>query len=198
MKSFMFCLLSLVLLASCGKDNESGKSNNGLYPGGYGNPYTQLPGYGSINSPYSTPYSNGNFAVNQIFQYHPCTVTPGLPQARATVQIPVNISPRHMSASDIYVGVTSVGDVAVLAGQNSSIAMLVGYICQRNTLPLQLNSATLIESIAYGASTQCIFKQLTRATVGIPGLPTPLFFRPLEGGTSTSNFPQIVRFPFCQ
>ena len=185
MKSFMFCLLSLVLLASCGKDNESGKSNNGYYPGGYGNPYTTpMPGYGNINS----PYAYGGVSVNQIFQHHPCTVTPGLPQARMTVQLPVTLGNRYLASTDFFVGVTSVGDVAVLVGQNSNQALLIGYLCQRS---IPLSQPTLLD-LAYSASSQCVFKQLTRATIGLPGLPTPLFFRPLEGRSSTG-----APFPFC-
>jgi len=181
MKSFMFYLLSLALLASCGKNNESGKSNNR-----YGNPYYSNQ-YGTINS----GYTYGGISVNQVIQANPCISGGVQTQARVQVQIPVPLQ-TIMPQGDIYVGVTSSGDVGLLVGQGSASALFVGYICQRGVM---YNQATQpqITDLAFGSYSQCSFKPITRATLMLPGAYVPLYFRWLDGGSSLGQ-----KFPFCR
>lgn len=185
MKSFMFCLLSLVLLASCGKDNESGKS------GSYSNPYYNNQ-YGTINS----PYSYGGIGVNQVINENPC-LTNGHPnQMRVQVQQPVTLPNMNMmQPNDIYVGVTSSGDVGVLVGQGGSNAMFVGYLCNRGVMFHQ-GTQPLITGVNYGSSTRCALKVITATTLILPTGYTPvqLNFRWLDGGRS---HPFKQPFSFC-
>lgn len=184
MKSFGFYLLSLALLAtlaSCGKNNESGKSS------AYGNPYYTNQ-YGTISSPYAF---NG-LSVNQVIQANPC-VTSGTPnQARVSVTLPVSLAPNILPANAIYVGVTSSGDVGVLAGNGTSQAQFVGYICQRGVTYTQVAQPSLVD-LAYGSYSSCQFNPITRATLMLPGAYAPLYFRWLQGGSSLGQ-----KFPFCQ
>lgn len=173
--------LILAALVSCGKDNESGKSS-----GQYTNPY-YLNQYGTISS----PYSYGNISVNQIINSNPC-VTSGYPnQARVQVQQPVSLQ-NVIPTGDIYAGVTSSGDVGLLVGQGSSQALFVAYLCQRG---YSYNNGTVpqIVDLAYGSYSQCAFKPITRATLILPGAPSPLYFRWLDGGSSAGQ-----KFPFCR
>lgn len=185
MKSFMFYLLALALLASCGKNNESGKSNN---PSCAGLGYCSSQ-YGTINS----NYSYGGLSVNQVIQANPCT-TAGTPtQNRIQIQIPVPLQ-TIMPTGDMYVGVTSSGDVGLLVGQGSSSAIFVGYVCQRGNMYTQ-TAQPIISDLAFGSYSQCTFKPITRATIQIPGMYTPLYFRWLDGGSSLGQkFPQ----PICR
>jgi hypothetical protein len=183
MKSLGFYLLNLALvtmLVSCGKNNESGKSNS------YGNPYYSNQ-YGTINS----NYSYGGVSVNQVIQSNPCISGGVQSQARVQVQIPVPLQ-TVMPQGDMYVGVTSSGDVGLLVGQGSASAIFVAYICQRG---VQYNQTTQpqITDLAFGSYSQCSFKPITRATVMLPGAYVPLYFRWLDGGSSVG-----AKFPFCR
>jgi hypothetical protein len=184
MKSFGICLLNLVMLAglltSCGKNNESGRSNN------YGLPYYANQ-YGTINS----NYSYGGLSVNQVIQYNPCIVSGTQNQARVQVQIPVQLQ-TIMPTGDIYVGVTSSGDVGLLVGQGSASALFVGYICQRGVMYNQTTQPQITD-LAFGSYSQCSFKPITRATLILPGAFVPLYFRWLDGGASIGQ-----KFPFCR
>jgi hypothetical protein len=183
MKSFMFYLMTLALLASCGKNNESGKSNN---PMCNGSAYCQS-AYGTINS----AYSYGGISVNQVIQANPCT-TQGTPtQNRIQIQVPVNL-PTVIAPNDIYVGVTSSGDVGVLVGQGSSQAIFVSYMCARGNMYTQ-TAQPQIADLAFGSYSQCSLKPITRATLVVPGMYTPLYFRWLDGGSSLGQ-----KFPFCR
>lgn len=184
MKSLGFYLLSLALmatLASCGKNNESGKKNS------YGNPYYSNQ-YGTINSPYAF---NGT-SVNQVIQANPCTTTGQPTQARVQVQLPVSIAPNIIPTNQIYVGVTSSGDVAVLAGNGTSQPTFVAYVCQRGIMYNQMSQPSLVD-LAYGSYSTCALNPITRATLMLPGSYVPLYFRWLQGGSSLGQ-----KFPFCQ
>lgn len=182
MKSFMFYLLTLALLASCGKNNESGKSNPSCTVAGY-----CTSNYGTINS----NYSYGGISVNQVIQSNPCT-TAGMPtQNRVQIQVPVPLQ-TIMPTGDMYVGVTSSGDVGILVGQGSASALFVGYVCQRGNMYTQ-TAQPQIADLAFGSYSQCSFKPITRATIMVPGMYTPLYFRWLDGGSSLGQ-----KFPFCR
>jgi hypothetical protein len=171
---FYFTTLALLsLLTACGKNNESGKQSFGL-----GNPYYGN-AYGTIGT---TPYHINNVNVAAVFQHHPCMTT-GMPtQQRIQAQFPLTGFPTVIPRNDFYVGVTSSGDVAVLVGQGAGMPPLfVTYMCQRmNTM----NGQGQLMDLAFGSYSRCSFKPLTRATMYLPGSPTPLYFRWLDGGTS--------------
>lgn len=187
MKSLSFLFLSLALLsllAACGKDNESGKKNNYAY----GNPYYNGQ-YAAVNS----PYAYGNVSVNQVIQNHPCMTTGAPSQNRLQAQFPLTGFPTVIPVNDIYVGVTSVGDVAVLVGQGGGQPPLfVTYMCQRM---YTANGQGQLSDLAFGSYSRCNLKPITRATMYLPGSPTPLYFRWLDGGNSMRQpFPQPICF----
>jgi hypothetical protein len=188
MKSLSYYLMSLALLsllAACGKDNESGKKSNQYphsngynypnYQNPYQNPYANNPQYpNTVNS----PYMYGNVSVNEVINRNPCMTGGGRLQA----QFPLMGFPTVIPANDIYVGVTSVGDVALIVGQGGGVPPLfVTYLCQRGYTQ---QGQGMLTDLAFGSYSRCNFKPITRATMTIPGSPTPLYFRWLDGGNS--------------
>lgn len=168
--------LILATLASCGKDNESGKGNYSYQSG--------LNGYG-YNTITGTNYNyNGQNLVNIINQ-NPCTTGT---QYRTTIQFPLTGFNSYLTAGEIYAGVTSYGDVAAVIGQNNNAPLFVAYVCQRG----YTSGQGQLMDLALGSYSKCAFKQLTRATMYIPGSQVPLYFRMLEGGSS-----QGQKFSFC-
>ena len=194
MKSLSYSLVSLALLsllAACGQDNESGKKNsypygnpygtNGSYP--YANPYGT---YQNGSIPYApvgnTGYSYGNVSVNEVINRNPCTTTGQPSQNRIQSQFPLTGFPTVIPANDIYVGVTSMGDVALLVGQGTiAPPLFITYMCQRG---YTTTGQGQLSDLAFGSYSRCNFKPITRATMYLPGLPTPIYFRWLDGGTS--------------
>lgn len=181
MKSLGLCLLNVALLAmlvACGKDNESGKNS-------YSNPYYSNQ-YGTISS----PYSYGGYSINDVINQNPCITTgTGATQNRVQLQMTINLR-TVLASNDLYVGVTSSGDVAVLTGQNSTQAVLTAYICQRGVT--YSNGQPQLSGLTYGAAATCLLKPLI-ATLLVPGAYTPLYFRQLEGLSSVGQ-----KFSMCQ
>ena len=187
MKSLSFYIMflpMLSLLAACGKDNETGKKNNYAY----GNPY-----YGTQHGTVNSPYQYGNVSINEVINRHPCVTTGQPNQARIQAQFPLTGFPTVIPVNDIYVGVTSVGDVAVLVGQGGGQPPLfVTYMCQRM---YTANGQGQLSDLAFGSYSRCNLKPITRATMYLPGSPTPLYFRWLDGGSSLGRpFPQPICF----
>ncbi len=185
MKSIGLGLLHLTLLTmliACGKENESGKKDSW----NYNNPYTSPYGvnYTNINS----PYSYGNLKVADVMNQNPCRSSTGqFNNQRIQIQIPLTQFPTVIPAGDIYVGVTSYGDVAVLAGQaTGQPPLFVGYMCQRSFAP---NGQGQLLGVKIGSYSRCSFKPITAATVMFPGGATAEF-RWMDGGSS-----QGTRFP---
>ncbi len=190
MKSLGLGLLHLALLTmllACGKENESGKSNSSW---DYSNPYVSNPnlGYGPINS---TPYSYGGIPVTQVINQNPCRSGGSFNQNRIQIQIPLTNFPTVIPAGDVYVGVTSFGDVAVLAGQaTGQPPVFVGYMCQRSFAPTGQGQ---LMGIKIGSYSRCSFKPMTAATMVFPGGATAEF-RWMDGGSSQGGpFPP----PLC-
>ncbi len=189
----------LALVASCGKENESGKSNNP-----YSNPYysgVTLPQIGTINS----PYSYGGIRLNQVQLENPCvTGYPGYPGMgvgnyvgqRVAVQQVLTGYPTVIPSGDVYVGVTSYGDVAALVGQGvNQPPLFVAYLCPRSFAP---NGQGQITSITTGSYSQCLFKPMTSATMLFPGGGVANF-RWLDGGSSVGVMQGTFRkFTFCR
>lgn len=196
MKSLCLGILHLTLLTmlfACGKNNESGKKSSSW---NMGNPYTngQLP-----MSPINSPYSYGGMSVNQVLQQNPCrSGYAGLPGynnqyqgQRIPIQIPLTNFPTVISPGDIYVGVTSYGDVAVLAGQAANQPpVFVGYMCPRSFSP---SGQGQLMGIKIGSYTNCLFKPITAATIVFPGGTATAEFRWLDGGSSAGQ-----KFSFCR
>lgn len=189
MKSFTFHLLSLtllVLLAACGKSNESGKKSNR-----YGSPYFN----GQYGTYTNTPYSFAGQNVGAVLQQTPCLTT-GMPtNQRMQIQFPLQGYPSVVPRGDLYVGVTTAGDVAVLVGQGNNAPLFVAYMCNRG---YNGGQGSLVD-LATGTQTRCAFKPLVRATLQVPGLMEPLWFRSLEGGRLNPQTGQIMPYtqPVC-
>lgn len=195
MKSLGLGLLHLALLTmllACGKENESGKSRTSW---DYGNPYVTNPnlGYGPINS---TPYysSVGQIPVTNVINQNPCRSGTGYNQNRIQIQIPLTNFPTVIPAGDVYVGVTSYGDVAVLAGQAAGQPpIFVGYMCERSFAPTGQGQ---LLGIKIGSYSRCSFKPMTAATMIFPGGATAEF-RWMDGGSSQVGANQMP-LPFPQ
>lgn len=191
MKSLGLGILHLALLSllfACGKENESGKSNNQWGIDAYGNPVGV-----------TSPYAYQGMDVNQVIQQNPCISGYGgyngynntaYAGQRIPITIPLTNFPTVISPGDIYVGVTSYGDVAVVAGQGANQPPLfVGYMCPRSFAP---NGQGQLLGVKIGAYSQCLFKPITAATVVFPGGGQALF-RWADAGTSTNQ-----PFSFCR
>lgn len=173
MKSFQklfFTLTMVAVLASCGNDNKSGKKNNG-YPGvdayginQYGNGLPYQPGVSIV------PTTLTGLSVAQVIAENPCIT--GSPKYITQIQLP-NF-PATISQGELYVGVTSYGDVGVIQGTGVNTAQFVGYMCQRNSAPGN------ITGIILGPYGKCQFKQLTAANLIYPDQSIARF-RMLEG-----------------
>lgn len=182
----LFHLSVLTMIASCGKDNESGKNKN---------PYSWsgTSGLGSVNS----QYSYQGMSVNQVIAQNPCvsgfggmTGYGGVYQGqRMPIQVLLVNFPSVIAPGDVYVGVTSYGDVAVLAGgAPGQPPVFEGYMCPRSFSP---SGQGQLMNIKIGAYTNCLFKPITAATVVFPGGATAEF-RMLDFKSST-----LQKFTFC-
>lgn len=170
-------LTLLVMLTACGKDNKSGKSN-GLYPWGTSSilPYTagmQTPGMGM-------------YAVSQVINENPCIASPM--QQRMQVQVPLTNFPTLIPANDVYVGVTSYGDVGAIVGTGAQ-PTFIAYLCPRSMMTGQGQ----LRGISLGSYSQCAgFKPISAATMYFPD-GTSANFRMMDFGTSTGQ-----RFSMCR
>lgn len=203
MKSLGLGILHLAVLTAlfgCGKENESGKKNQWYWGNQYGTGgYTNAV---NINSPYR---DRSGRTVNEVLAQNPCRgglgnvgfpgfPSGGLPQNYANMRIPIQIPltsfPSVIAPGDIYVGVTSYGDVAAVVGQAiNQPPLFVGYLCPRSFAP---SGQGQLMGVKIGAYTQCIFKPIVASTIVFPGGGTA-DFRWLDGGTSMGT-----RFNFCR
>jgi hypothetical protein len=171
-------LLALAFTASCGKDNKTGR-NNGWDFGSAGiNPYT------------GTPLAQGNFAVAQVINENPCGGGMmgggfGMGMQRMQVQLPIQNFPTVIGPNEVYVGVTSFGDVAALIG-TGGVPTFVAFLCPRMAQPLSVSNITI------GAYSQCAFKPLTKADVRF-GDGSVALFRWMDAGNSVGQ-----KFSYCR
>jgi hypothetical protein len=190
-------LLSAVLaLTGCGKNNQSGKSNSGIYNSSYCVSYgpngqcSQYQNYSVSN--FNSPYSFGGVSLNQVQMENPCILSGGGYYGQSTfnrqvVTTPVNIG-TVVTQGDMYVGVTSFGDVAAIVGNGTATPTFVAYLCPR---PIS-GQGTLYPQIKIGAYTDCAVKYITAANMVFPD-GTQANFRALSpGGTSLKT-----KFSFC-
>lgn len=179
MKGFptLIILSALLALASCGKENESGRNNNGAclsYVGTQCNAYAALPG--GINYGLS---SNAN--LSSIVQQIPCTY--GM-MNRATQVVNV-VTNTIMTAGHSYIGITSYGDIAIVVGNGSTNSQATLYICGGNIQ---------VPNIAYPAlgeyaTPRCPIKTITNMDLG------SRIFRDPRGGLMTGQ--GQVPLSFC-
>lgn len=138
--------------------------------------------------------------VNQVIQENHCILNtgfapqPGANMQRQVMQTRVQVStgngmPTIVTSGDIYVGVTSMGDVAAVVGDGTANPLFVGYLCPR---PIS-GQGMLLPQILVGDSTVCAFKYITAANIRFPD-GTQANFRALSPGGSSSR----QKFSFCQ
>lgn len=185
----------LVAVTGCGKKNESGKSTNRSCVS-YGTNGQCSAYMSNVNSNYSM---NG-ISLNQVQQENPCILSNGyygqsnnlqrqVMQTRVQVQTNPNVPPTIVPRGDMYVGVTSMGDVAAVIGDGTANPLFVGYLCPR---PVS-GQGTLYPQILVGAATVCAFKYITAANIIFPD-GTQANFRALSPGGSSNR----QKFTFCQ
>jgi hypothetical protein len=186
----------LAAIAGCGKGNESGKSSGSRSCLAYGSNGQCSAYMSNINSNYAM---NG-VSLNQVQQENPCILSGGyngqgnmqrqVIQTRVQVQTNPNVPPTIVPRGDMYVGVTSMGDVAAVIGDGTMNPTFVAYLCPR---PVS-GQGNLYPQILVGAATVCAFKYITAANMVFPD-GTQANFRALSPGGSSNN---RQKFSFCQ
>jgi hypothetical protein len=175
----------LAAIAGCGKSNESGRS-------GVQGPCIS---YGSNNqcNGYASGYTANGAGINpnQVLQENPCIMGGGrqVIQTQVQVQTNPNVPPTIVPQGDLYVGVTSYGDVAFVMGNGSANPTFIAHLCQR---PVS-GQGMVMPQILVGAATVCAFKYITAANVRFPD-GSQANFRALSPGGSSAR----QKFSFCQ
>lgn len=168
-------LFLLAALASCGKDNKSGK-NNGYYG------LNSLNTFGAYGG---TGISYNGYSVQQVINENPCIGGYGNNQRfRSTVQASVN---SVIANGDVYVGVTSYGDVAVLVGTAQG-PIFESYLCPRTAMSQSTYPPSGVTLLPY---TNCAFKQMN-ASLRLPD-GTVANFRAMDFGSSAGG-----KFSYCR
>lgn len=196
MKSIGLYLLNLSLLAllvACGKDNESGKKssynyNNPLCQPGYGcqGNYYNSGQIGAINSPIA-------FA-NQAQAENPCAAGTYYSNQRIAIQTTISGLPGVLAPNDVYLGVTSYGDVAVIVGTGSTSATLYAYVCPR----FSTSGQGQITPPTVGAMSQsCQVKPITAMTMMFPDGQRAAFRDPAFGIINPMTGQKVGKFSFC-
>lgn len=188
---------TLLALVGCGKNNESGKTGQipGLSPYSTGVCMTySTPG---VCSQYQNPlvypsgYSYQGFNLDTVQQENPCVYSSTYGQtnlARMLFQKTISM-PTIITQGDMYVGVTSFGDVAAIIGNGTPNPTFVAYLCPRPTsAPPIITSQALI-----GAYTNCAVKPITAVNLAFPD-GSEAHFRSLSPGGSSIK----QKFSFCQ
>lgn len=179
MKSLLLPLLALTLLASCGNDNKSGKSS-----WSYSDPY--LGGISGI------PSYNGT-SVNAVLNSVPC-LSAGYGQSGTRQQMQMQLTGFNtvVPSGDIYVGITSYGDVGVIYGQGNNAPTFIAYLCPRSFTNYQ---GSVISNVRLASYTNCAFKPLVSASLVFPGSTGSADFRMLDygyyNGTGFTKIPGV-------
>ena len=143
--STIMILVLFALVTACGKDNKSGKKNNGYYG------FNQL---GTAGQYGGSSISYNGFSVQQVVIENPClNGAPDQYRQRMTVAAPVN---SVISNGDIWVGVTSYGDVAVIGGTAQG-PIMEAYICPRSQMSSAAGQPSGVTLLPY---TTCRIKQM--------------------------------------
>ncbi len=138
-------------------------------------------------------------SLNQVQQENPCILQGGymgqgnmqrqVMQTQVQVQTNPNVPPTIVPRGDMYVGVTSMGDVAAVIGNGTMTPTFVAYLCPR---PVS-GQGNLYPQILVGAATVCAFKYITAANIVFPD-GSQANFRALSPGGSSAR----QKFSFCQ
>lgn len=178
MKRLLLPLLALSLVVACGKDNKSGKQDSWTYSNPYLGSITGVPN--NVSSVLS--------AVNCYASSYPGTVT-GNYQGRQQMQLAMTGFQTIIPAGDVYVGITSYGDVGVVMGNGTAAPTFIAYLCPRSFTNFQ---GSVISNVSIGSYTNCIFKPLTAASLVFPGNVGSADFRMLDfGAYNGSGFTKI-------
>lgn len=171
--STLLILTLLAVMASCGKDNKSGKGNYGL---------NSLNTYGAYGG---TSISYNGASLQQVINENPCVGGyNNNSRLRSTSGAAVN---SVIPNGDVYVGVTSFGDVGVLVGTPNG-PVFEAYICPRSAMSAQAGAAQGITLLPY---TNCAFKAMN-AKLPLPD-GTVANFRAMDYGSSTG-----AKFSYCR
>lgn len=172
-------LFLLAVMASCGKDNKSGKNR------GYGLSALGLHSLNTYGAYNGTSIGYNGYSVQHVIQENPC-IGGYNNNARFRSTTPAMVN-SVISRGDIYVGVTSFGDVAVLVGTEQG-PVFEAYLCPRTMMNAQTGAAQGITLLPY---TNCGFKQMN-ARLPLPD-GTVANFRAMDFGTSTGR-----PFSYCR
>jgi hypothetical protein len=195
--SKLIILAAAVAITGCGKDNQSGRSGSGVYNSSYcvsQGPNGQCSQYQNYSvSNINSPYSFNGVSLNQVQMENPCILSGGGYYGQSTfnrqlVTTRVNIG-TIVTRGDMYVGVTSFGDVAAVIGDGTPNPTFVAYLCPR---PIS-GQGTLAPQITIGAYTNCAVKYITAANIYFPDSTQANFRAPSPGGSSART-----KFSFCQ
>jgi hypothetical protein len=169
----------LVAVTGCGKKNESGR-NNGVC--------LQYNVNGQCSSFSSNSYTSGNNVnLNGILSQIPCESQYGygnVSRSQQNLQVQTaTIAKRGQS----YLGVTSMGDIAIVTGNGTTNAQMTVYICGGQMMG-QVTGPVLLGEYT---TPSCPITTITAATLG--GM-QPIFFRDPRFGRGMNRVP----FSFCQ
>lgn len=159
MKHLFLPLLALTLLAACGKDNKSGKKDSWTYS----DPYLG-PGTAPAN-------------LQELFSAVPCLA--GSNASRQRMDLPLTGFQTIIPAGDVYAGITSYGDVAVIQGNGSQTPTFSAYLCPRDFTNPQ---GSVLSNVRLGSYSNCNYKPITSATLVFPGSVGTAEFRMLDFG----------------
>lgn len=159
MKHLIFPLLALTLIVACGKDNKSGQKDSWTYS----DPYLG-PGTAPAN-------------LQALFSAVPCSLNPSA--SRTRMDIPLQGFQTIIPTGDIYVGMTSYGDIAVIQGNGTRVPQFSAYLCHRDFTTPQ---GSVLSNVRIGSYSNCIYKPITSATLVFPGSVASAEFRMLDFG----------------
>ncbi len=184
-----FAASLLTLLVSCGKENKSGQSNFSYNT----NPYCA--GYNCSYQNYSSipAYNSGFINAMVAQQANPCAAGTYFTQQKILVTSQVSLN-TIVTAGDVFMGVTSYGDLAYIQGNGSRVATLTAYICPRSMMSGQ-GQVTLP---TLGAYTNCGVKPITAMNMVFPDGYVAKFRDPGLGIYNLQTGQRIGSFPFCQ
>lgn len=186
MKWFPILLILSALLAitSCGKENESGKSSqNGIctsYLNGVCNGYA---------SNYNVGVS-GDINLNNVIGQIPCEMSQYGYNVTRTQLPPVQvITATRTTPGQSYLGITSLGDIAIIAGNGSTNTQMVMFVCSgAGSYPVGQAGGIVQALLGEYTTMGCPIKTITAANYGASSFRSPIFGR----GTSGQ------KFSFCQ
>ena len=169
MKKLLLPLLALTLLASCGNDNKSGKSS-WTYTDQYLGGISAVPSYGGQS-------------VTTLLNAIPCWASASGSTSsyygRQQMQQQLTGFTSVIASGDMYVGITSYGDVGVLLGQGNNAPVFIAYLCPRTFTNFQ---SSTISNVRTATTTNCKFKPLVSASLVFPNNTGSADFRMLDYG----------------